>query len=135
KPGEIARHLQKGTIHDLPDRPQRMVPPHPRLQIHIAEKLTTPVIVAAHRPPSDSIMESESRLLSGRERLFQQPARPGTLCGNQSGAARSRDAVRRIQPRYMEKKMTCWNPHQLQKAWQPVTYRNNITDMKSGLAS
>ena len=48
EPGELALQPQKRLVHDRPDRSQRMIPPHPRLQVNVAEQLPRSIVVAAH---------------------------------------------------------------------------------------
>jgi len=45
---KLSLQRSKRLVHDQPDRPQRMIPPHPILKIDIAEKLTRPHVAAAH---------------------------------------------------------------------------------------
>ena len=51
EPREIARqHLQR-CIGDLPNRPQRMINPDALLQVYVAEKASTNLVVPTHRTP------------------------------------------------------------------------------------
>jgi hypothetical protein len=45
----------KRIVHNRPDRAQRMIAPHPRLKINIAEQLTSSIVAAAHPPPHESL--------------------------------------------------------------------------------
>jgi hypothetical protein len=57
------------------DRPQRVVPAHPRLQIDVAEERARPLLAASHSSlASASPHASESQRRPNGERLFQQPA-------------------------------------------------------------
>jgi hypothetical protein len=52
---ETLRQIAQRGIRDLPDRPQRMVTPHPSLKLHKAERGTRPLIARQRRfnsPPA-----------------------------------------------------------------------------------
>jgi hypothetical protein len=52
---ETLRQLAQRRIRDLPDRPQRMIAPHPSLKLHKAEQGTRPFIARQRRfnsPPA-----------------------------------------------------------------------------------
>ena len=72
---EIRFHGPERLVDHHPDRPQRMVRPDPRLQVHIAEQRARLLV----RPPQITLQPdphwSESRQQARRERLLQHPAR------------------------------------------------------------
>ena len=76
EPGKLALQRRQRLVHDRPDRSQRMIPPHPRLQVNVAEQLARSIVAAAHAPSPNLVGANESRSPVGGERLFQQPARP-----------------------------------------------------------
>jgi hypothetical protein len=43
-----ANKRRQRLIHDRPDRAQRMIAPHSRLEIHVAEQFTSRIVPAAH---------------------------------------------------------------------------------------
>ena len=51
---KLALQRRQRLVHDRPDRPQRMIPPHPRLQIDVAEQFARPIVAAAHATTSES---------------------------------------------------------------------------------
>ena len=65
---ESSRQLGKYFVHHHPDRPQRMIFPHPRFRRQITEHLTLLMIYAPH----PSLL---TRLACGTGVVFQQPAR------------------------------------------------------------
>ena len=68
--GKLALQRRQRLVHDRPDRSQRMIPPHPRLQVNVAEQLARSIVVAAHTPSPNLVGANESR----SPVLFQQPA-------------------------------------------------------------
>jgi hypothetical protein len=64
---EPSRQLGKHLVHHGPDRPQRMIFPHPRLRRPITEHLTLLMIYSSHA----SLL---TRLACKKELVFQQPA-------------------------------------------------------------
>jgi hypothetical protein len=46
-----ANKRRQRLIHDRPDRAQRMIAPHSRLEIHVAEQFTSRIVPAAHPSP------------------------------------------------------------------------------------
>jgi hypothetical protein len=57
-------------VHDLPDRSQRMIPPHPRLQVNVAEQLALSIVATAHAMSPNLVGANESRSPADGERLF-----------------------------------------------------------------
>src|SRR5471030_2263313 len=70
KPGELALQPQKRLVHDRPDRSQRMIPPHPRLQVNVAEQLARSIVAAAHVPSPNLVGANESRSTARRQPPF-----------------------------------------------------------------
>jgi hypothetical protein len=54
---------------------QRMVTPHPSLEIDVAEQLARSIVAAAHASFPNLVGANESRSLVGGEHVFQLPAR------------------------------------------------------------
>ncbi|MGY4182994.1 hypothetical protein ACVIHH_008285 [Bradyrhizobium sp. USDA 4518] len=52
------------------DRSQRMIAPHPRLQVDVAEQLARSIVAAAHAPSPNLVGANESRSPIGGEYLF-----------------------------------------------------------------
>ena len=71
---ELSRHLRQRRVRQIADRPQRMTPRHPRLQIHIAEKAAAALVLAPHRCPH-RIAGQRITSCTDAPGVFQQPAR------------------------------------------------------------
>jgi hypothetical protein len=65
--GELALPHRRCLVHDRPDRSQRMITPHPRLQINVAKQLAR----SAHAPSPKLIEANESWSPVSGERLLQ----------------------------------------------------------------
>jgi len=69
---------REGLVHKGSDGPQRVIGPHPLLQIHVAEQLARPLVDTSHpSAPRPMPRRTESRSRPPRERVFHQPA---TVC-------------------------------------------------------
>ncbi len=75
EPGKLALQRRQRLVYNRPDRSQRMISPHPRLQVNVAEQLARSIVAAAHAPSPNLVGANESRSPVGGECLFQQPAR------------------------------------------------------------
>jgi hypothetical protein len=64
----LQRHQR--LVHDRPDRSQRMIPPHPRLQVNVAERLALSTVATAHAISPNLVGANESRSPADGERLF-----------------------------------------------------------------
>lgn len=76
---EVRAQVRKRRVGDRPDRPQRMVPTNPRLQVHIREQRPCPLVRLRISNPQVLARSSESCRVRRRYGLLQQPARSSTL--------------------------------------------------------
>src|SRR5258708_10104847 len=72
---KLARQVAKRGVRNLADRAQWMVTPHARLQIHVAEQRSRPLVASRHLIPLTQSASRESRPERQRQRLLQQPPR------------------------------------------------------------
>jgi hypothetical protein len=72
---EVRLQRCQRLVGQLPDRSQRMIGAHPRLEVNVAEKCSRLPIRSPHRDASLAEKTSESRPDRTGERLLQQPAR------------------------------------------------------------
>ena len=72
---ELPLQRRQRLVHDRPDRPQRMIRPHPRLKIDVAEQLARPIVAAAHHLTSESSRSQVNHAQQpGRERPSSTPS-------------------------------------------------------------
>jgi hypothetical protein len=53
--GELSLQHRQRFVHNRPNAAQRMIAPHPRLEIDITEQLARPFVPAAHSSTSESL--------------------------------------------------------------------------------
>jgi hypothetical protein len=70
EPGKLALQRFQRLVHDRPDRSQRMIPPHPRLQVNVAEQLARSIVATAHAPSPNLVGANESRSTARGEPPF-----------------------------------------------------------------
>src|SRR6266446_4190885 len=79
EPGKVVAQILQRRVRHFPYRAKRMIAPHPRFQIYIAEKRASPFVAAPHRASSSMLFTArESRFLPPRYQLLQRPASRST---------------------------------------------------------
>src|SRR6202041_3437846 len=70
EPSKLTLQRRKRLVHDPPDRSKRMIPPHPRLQVNVAEQLARSIVVASHVPSPNLVGLNESPSIARCEPPF-----------------------------------------------------------------